>query len=105
MHRAFSSVSAAIGVTLEANVRNPPTLLTRKNGLFRPAERTAQSWCRAAATSGWRPAASSVMLRILPIQERWWPFQMQTARRPLPESGSLCFDVSVDSLIARGRLD
>ena len=32
MHRAFSSVSAAIDVALEANVRNLPTLLARENG-------------------------------------------------------------------------
>ncbi len=43
MHRAFSSVSAVIGVALEANVRNLPTLLNRENGQCCPAGHSTQS--------------------------------------------------------------
>lgn len=41
MHRAFSSVSAAIDVALEANVRNLPTLLVWQAGQVRAAEELA----------------------------------------------------------------
>ncbi len=41
MHRAFSSVSAAIDVALEANVRNLPTLLNRQTGQSGPAGKRA----------------------------------------------------------------
>ena len=70
MHRAFSSVSAASGVTLEANVRNLPTLLSGGNGQIRPAGervgRSAQGEWLAAVSYGSRAAAWSVVSRSSP---------------------------------------